>query len=91
MARERELNVASLKIDKQFIDKLVELKPEEAITGDIISMAHKLGHVVIAEGVEETAQWNYLKEHQCDYIQGYLISRPISAEKVMEKFDSKEW
>ena len=51
-ARERELNVNSLKIDIYFIDKLVLLKDEGDVTSDIISMAHKLGHYVIAEGVE---------------------------------------
>jgi len=49
LARQRELNVDYLKIDKHFIDKLVEIPPDKVITSDIISMAHKLGHYVIAE------------------------------------------
>ncbi|MDW7656416.1 MAG: EAL domain-containing protein, partial [Bacillota bacterium] len=49
-ARERDLNVDFLKIDKSFIDRLLSLRPEEAITGDIISMAHKMGHCAVAEG-----------------------------------------
>ncbi|NLP30396.1 MAG: GGDEF domain-containing protein, partial [Clostridiales bacterium] len=61
-ARERELNVNCVKIDKQFIDRLMVLDPEDAITGDIISMAHKLRHKVIAEGVEYEEQRQYLKE-----------------------------
>lgn len=84
LARERELNVNCLKIDKFFIDKLVSLDESEAITGDIISMAHKLGHYVIAEGVEYEKQRQYLIEHGCDLIQGYLISKPVSAKDAIE-------
>lgn len=79
LARERELNINYLKIDKLFIDKLMELETDKAITGDVISMAHKLGHVVVAEGVEHEAQRQYLEAHNCDEIQGYLLSRPLDA------------
>jgi len=79
-SRVRELNIDYLKIDKSFIDKLLVLKPEEAITGDIISMAHKLGQIVIAEGVEYEKQLNYLRDNACDRIQGYLFSEPLDEE-----------
>lgn len=49
---ESELNVNCLKIDKYFIDRILVEKPEKSITDDIISMAHKMGHTVVAEGVE---------------------------------------
>lgn len=84
LARERELNINCLKIDKYFIDKLLSLDGKEAIVGDIISMAHKLGQEVVAEGVEYESQKQYLKEHHCDYMQGYLFSRPVSMEKAIE-------
>ncbi|MCK9253406.1 MAG: EAL domain-containing protein [Clostridiales bacterium] len=84
LARERELNVNCLKIDKRFIDKLMHLEPEQAITGDIISMAHKLGHCVVAEGVEHESQRQYLKAHGCDKIQGYLVSRPLDPDAALE-------
>ncbi len=83
LARERELNVTCLKIDKYFIDKLLMLKPEEAITGDIISMAHKLGHFVVAEGIEHEKQYQYLRDYGCDMIQGYLISRPVDEDAAI--------
>ena len=76
-ARERELNINCIKIDKYFINKLLFLKDEEAITSDIIAMAHKLGHYVIAEGVENERQRQYLLKYGCDRIQGYLISKPL--------------
>lgn len=84
LARVRELNISCLKIDKYFIDKLLILDPQEAITGDIISMAHKLGHFVVAEGVEFEKQKQYLIEHNCDYMQGYLFSKPLSQEAAIE-------
>lgn len=77
LARERELNINCLKIDKFFIDKLMTLSDEQAITGDIISLAHKLGHKVVAEGIEHERQMEYLKKYGCDMIQGYLIGKPM--------------
>ncbi|MCE1195354.1 EAL domain-containing protein [bacterium] len=84
LARERDLNIDGLKIDKSFIDRLLEINTATAITTDIISMAHKLGHYVVAEGVEEQMQLEYLKQHGCDMIQGYLISKPVSEEEALK-------
>lgn len=84
LVRERELNVNCLKIDKYFIDELLVLKEDQAITGDIISMAHKMGHCVIAEGVEDLRQLDYLKNNSCDKVQGYLISRPLDENQAIE-------
>ena len=84
LARENELNVNCLKLDKQFIDGLLLKDAKEVIAGDIISMAHKLGHSVVAEGVEHEKQRQYLLEYNCDYIQGYLFSYPLSEDKAIE-------
>ena len=73
-----------LKIDKCFIDNLLSIREEEAVTGDIISMAHKLGHRVIAEGVEHEAQVQYLKKYGCDMIQGYFIGKPLDEEDALK-------
>ena len=83
-ARQRDLNIDCLKIDKSFIDRLMELRPQETITGDMISMAHKLGHCVIAEGVEWEKQLHYLQEKGCDRIQGYLISKPLDEDLALD-------
>lgn len=88
-SRIRELKVNSLKIDKSFINKLKYLKPEQSITSDIISMAHKLGHHVVAEGVEYEVQKQYLLEHGCDMIQGYLTSIPLDEEAAIDLLDKK--
>ena len=84
LSRERELNINCVKVGKFFIDKLMYLKPEEAITSDIISMAHKLGHLVVAEGVEYEKQRQYLLSWGCDRIQGYLISKPLDENAAIE-------
>ncbi|MEL7621983.1 MAG: EAL domain-containing protein [Clostridiales bacterium] len=84
LARVNELNINCLKIDKYFIDKLLSTQPENAITGDIISMAHKLGHCIVAEGVEQEQQKQYLVEHDCDMMQGYLFSKPLAPGAALE-------
>ncbi len=89
LAREKELHVNCLKIDKYFIDKLSAINPEKAITGDIISMAHKMGHCAIAEGVEQENQRQYLLAHGCDRIQGYLISRPLDEDAAIDILTKK--
>ena len=77
------MKVDYMKIDKYFVDKLLVANLNKAITSDIISISHKLGQRTIAEGVEHHIQLQYLKEHGCDKIQGYLISRPLDEEDAI--------
>jgi PAS domain S-box-containing protein len=84
LARERDLNVDCVKIDKHFIDRLLFADMSKTLTCDIISMSHKLGHCTTAEGVEHEIQLQYLKEHNCDRIQGYLISKPFDEEDAIK-------
>ena len=86
-SREKELNVNCLKIDRAFIKKLTGSDPEKAIIGDIISMAHKLGHYVVAEGVEDEEQMQYLFSNECDMIQGYLLGRPMDENSAIDLLD----
>jgi len=83
LARERELNINCLKIDKSFIDKLLVHNNEDALTGDIITMAHRLGHTVVAEGVEEEQQITYLQKYHCDMVQGYYYYKPMREEEAV--------
>ncbi|MDD2371292.1 MAG: EAL domain-containing protein [Firmicutes bacterium] len=83
-ARVRELNINVLKIDKYFADNLLLLEEDKTITSDIISMAHKLGYSVIAEGIEHEKQRQYLKKYGCDKIQGYLVARPLDMDVAIE-------
>lgn len=84
LSRLRDLNVDIVKIDKMFIDKILITKKEELIIPDIISMAHKLGHKVVAEGVETESQREYLVEAECDTIQGYLFSKPVEQQAALD-------
>ena len=52
---------------------------------DLISMCHKLGLKVVAEGVEEEVQLRYLAESGCDVMQGYLYSKPLVEEEALAK------
>jgi diguanylate cyclase (GGDEF)-like protein len=73
-----------LKIDQSFIRDIVTDKAAASLATSIISMAHRLGVRVIAEGVETKAQLNFLKEYKCDEIQGYYFSAPVPVEKFTE-------
>ncbi len=90
LAMERDLDVFCLKIDRSFISRLSDFTPEKNITGDIISMAHRLGHEVVAEGVETTGQKEYLQRAGCDYMQGYLFSRPLLPEDILQLLDKEK-
>lgn len=75
----RRFPVDYVKIDRAFISGLGDGTEDAAIIQAIISMAHSLGLKVVAEGVENQSQLEFLRDHGCDEVQGYLISRPIEA------------
>jgi EAL domain-containing protein (putative c-di-GMP-specific phosphodiesterase class I)/DNA-binding NarL/FixJ family response regulator len=69
----------SLKIDRIFVRNANEDAQNAAITTAVILLGHSLNMTVIAEGVETEAELAFLKQHQCDIMQGYLFSRPEPA------------
>lgn len=69
-----------IKIDKIFIQDILRDKNASELTAGIISMSKKLGFTVIAEGVETEEQADFLRQHQCDEMQGFLFSKPLKAE-----------
>lgn len=69
-----------VKIDQTFIRDLSSRGEDAAITRAIIAMAHSMELKVVAEGVEQPEQLQFLREHQCDEIQGFLISPPLAAD-----------
>jgi len=73
-----------LKIDHCFIQNVHSNPTNGAITAAVIQMAHSLGLTVVAEGVETTDELNYLKAQNCDAIQGYLLSQPLSASRFTQ-------
>lgn len=76
------LPIDTLKIDKSFIDNVVEDDSSRIITESIVSMVSKLGFETIAEGVETKEQYEYLCDIGCDAIQGYLLGRPTPAVEI---------
>ncbi len=84
----KRLPISKLKIDKSFIDGLPDNAEDIAITTTVISLCKSLELKVIAEGVETQEQRDFLLENGCKFIQGYLYSKPLSAEdmtKYLEK------
>jgi len=77
--------VSKLKVDRSFVRDVAVNADDAAITTAIISMAKSLKLKVIAEGVENEAQMSFLREHQCDEIQGYYFSKPLTVDKVPGK------
>jgi diguanylate cyclase (GGDEF)-like protein len=80
----RKLPIDVLKIDKSFIDDLLNEDKNVEIIGSIISLAHNLGISVVAEGIEEEIQINHLSKLKCDYIQGYFIGKPMKLKELEE-------
>ncbi len=80
----KRFDTYKLKIDQSFIRDVVDDPEDQAIVTAIINMAHSLGMVTLAEGVETREQLAFLKAQACDEIQGYLYSRPLSREAFTE-------
>jgi diguanylate cyclase (GGDEF)-like protein/PAS domain S-box-containing protein len=79
-----QLPIDHLKIDKSFINNTIEHKSGEEIIKSVISLAHACNLKVIAEGVETKKQLDFLREENCDMIQGYYISRPVPRHEALE-------
>ncbi len=71
-----------LKIDREFVRNITTDKSDADLIKSIIALGHCMNLKVLAEGVEDIEQLNYLKEHGCDEIQGYYYSKPIPADEL---------
>ena len=80
----KRFSVDVLKIDQSFIHDITTNADDALITRTIIDLAHNLGMQVIAEGVESKAQLAFLQRNNCDAMQGYYYSRPLSVETCTE-------
>jgi diguanylate cyclase (GGDEF)-like protein/PAS domain S-box-containing protein len=74
--------IDKVKIDRSFIRDIPSDQDDMAITNAIINLAESLNLRVVAEGVETTEQVEFLEHHHCDFIQGYLVSRPLAAADI---------
>jgi EAL domain-containing protein (putative c-di-GMP-specific phosphodiesterase class I) len=87
----KDLPVDEIKIDISFTKEIVENEKTRAVVETIITLAKKLGMKTLAEGIETKEQLEILKEMGCNYLQGYLLGKPmpeIEANKLVEKYKS---
>jgi diguanylate cyclase (GGDEF)-like protein len=90
----RRFPIHSLNVDQSFIHDLTEDSGDAEIVKTIIAMARGLKLAVVAEGVETHEQLVFLQVHGCYAVQGYLISRPLSVERMTERLnqsDARPW
>lgn len=78
----KQFPINVLKIDRSFVDGLPLGEQDAQIARAIIAMAHSLSLSVIAEGVENQAQLDFLREHGCDEVQGFYLGRPMPADEL---------
>ncbi|MBV9282774.1 MAG: EAL domain-containing protein [Chloroflexi bacterium] len=79
LARLKHLPVDEIKIDRTFVQNMVHDRDDAAIVQSVVDLAHNLGLTVVAEGCEDRATWDLLRETGCDLVQGYYVSRPLPA------------
>ncbi|GEK11028.1 bifunctional diguanylate cyclase/phosphodiesterase [Pseudoalteromonas peptidolytica] len=80
LGRLKMLPIDELKLDKVFILKLAQSEKDQFIVNSTITLGHQLGFSVVAEGVEDKASLELLADMQCDYAQGYYLSKPLKAD-----------
>ncbi len=81
----KDLSFDVLKIDKKLIDEIDNSEKAGSVVVSIIRMARWLGMKVVAEGIEKCSQANLLRNIGCDYLQGYLYSKPVDVEVFLDK------
>jgi EAL domain-containing protein (putative c-di-GMP-specific phosphodiesterase class I) len=86
----QKLPVDIIKIDKSFIDDILISKDSALLTNAMVSLSQALNLKTVAEGVEEEAQKEYLRAIGCDYMQGYLYSKPLPLNAFLAFVEEKE-
>ena len=86
----KQFPIDILKIDQSFIRDITTDASDKAIVSAIIAMAQQLDIDVLAEGVETLEHQAFLQSQGCDYVQGYLYCRPISADELFERWQKEQ-
>ncbi|MGE0865406.1 MAG: EAL domain-containing protein [Vicinamibacterales bacterium] len=84
LSRLERLPIDAMKIDKSFLEGAGG-GDNGVIAKAIIAMGHALGMTIVGEGVENEAQWEFLKREGCDFAQGYLLGRPVPASALADR------
>lgn len=87
----KKLPIHSIKIDKSFVLNMTEDENDAVIVRSTIDLAHNLGFLVVAEGVENQDTLNSLKSHGCNHAQGYHISHPLPADELVLWIKDSPW
>ena len=87
--RLKNLPIDVLKIDKSFINDITTNKDDASLVIAVIGLAHNLNLKVVAEGVETDEQLEFLNSFGCDEYQGYLFSRPLTADEFTRLLTEK--
>jgi EAL domain-containing protein (putative c-di-GMP-specific phosphodiesterase class I) len=80
----KQLPVSELKIDKSFVTSMCDNENDRIMVRSTIDMAHELGLVVVAEGVEDARTLQVLRSLGCDFAQGYLIGKAMALEELIK-------
>ena len=86
----KHLPFTELKIDRSFTRDVMESHADAAIVGTTIQLAHALGRKIVAEGVEEGATLDFLRECGCDYAQGFLFTRALEKSELLDWLKSRD-
>jgi len=85
-----KLPIHCLKIDQSFVHDMMQEKNVASIVSAIIALGHSLDLTVIAEGIETSQQLEFLQQHHCDILQGYMLGKPMSADEFAELLRANE-
>jgi diguanylate cyclase (GGDEF)-like protein len=91
LAHLKQLPVDEIKIDKSFVIDMEANENDAVIVRSTIDLAHNLGLRVAAEGVETPGAWDILTALGCDHSQGYYMSKPLPAERLIEWLEQSPW
>ncbi|UTW03324.1 EAL domain-containing protein [Amphritea atlantica] len=90
LSRLKRLPLNTLKIDRSFIRDIGSDQDDEVIVKTIIDMAHNLNLKVVAEGVETAEQLAFVRQYNCDQVQGFLFSPPIPLQQLIQLMEQQE-
>jgi diguanylate cyclase (GGDEF)-like protein/PAS domain S-box-containing protein len=82
----KDFQIKTLKIDRSFIRRVPHKETDTSLAGAIVALGHGLGLQVIAEGIENQAQLDFIRERGCDVYQGYFFAKPLAAGEFEERF-----
>ncbi len=85
-----QIPAQKLKIDRSFVTNIHRSPRNAAIVRGVLAMAHELGLATVAEGVETEAEYDFLQQHKCDYMQGFLFARPQPLREMLTWLKERE-